>query len=468
MGCSMKHSRITLAAASPLAGREEDEQALSKDHSATALRTTGPVRHLDRGGPTESGGDDQAGGKPPRSVRLWIVALCFAALVIDGVDLQALALAAPAILHEWHLTPGQFAPALGATMIGMVIGNLAGGRLGDRFGRRPLLVFSVALFGIVTIATVVASSVWTLSALRLCCGIGFGAAIPNAMAVASEWSSVRARPRVIGLLAIGTPAGGMVAATFAAPLILHSGWRACFLASGALTLAVALAMAIKLAESPTVAPSVAALLPAEVAPVTAPGEASSGYFDRANLASNIAIATAFFANLFACYAMINWLPVIFTLAGATLSASIGASFTYNLLSIAGAFASALALSRLSSRAAGASFLVGSILAVVVLGFFLSAGQPDWRATAAVAASGLFMGSTQAVLYTLATHLYAPAVRATGIGAATAAGRVGGILAIFAGGATLTPGLGVTYFFATLAVSLTVAIAALVTVARGSA
>ena len=83
------------------------------------------------------------------------------------------------------LQRSDFTTALAIGPFGMMVGGLAGGLAGDRFGRRPTLIGCVVLFGALTLMMALVESVVALSLLRLLAGIGLGGAMPNAATLAA-------------------------------------------------------------------------------------------------------------------------------------------------------------------------------------------------------------------------------------------------------------------------------------------
>src|SRR5437879_3233193 len=136
------------------------------------------------------------------------VALAALAIIFDGLDNQLLGLATPAIIAEWKIGPRQLAPVLAFGLVGMTLGAALGGLIGDRFGRKFTLIGSVMSFGALTLAISTANDLWALGALRFLIGLGLGAALPNAAALASEFVPKRHRSFAVTLTIVCVPLGG--------------------------------------------------------------------------------------------------------------------------------------------------------------------------------------------------------------------------------------------------------------------
>jgi AAHS family 4-hydroxybenzoate transporter-like MFS transporter len=70
-----------------------------------------------------------------------LLAWCFLIVLLDGYDQIAIAFAAPAIAQVWHVQAGSFAQVFGAGLFGVLIGSLALGFAGDRFGRKRTIIY---------------------------------------------------------------------------------------------------------------------------------------------------------------------------------------------------------------------------------------------------------------------------------------------------------------------------------------
>jgi AAHS family 3-hydroxyphenylpropionic acid transporter len=116
--------------------------------------------------------------------------------------------AMPRLGPEFGLDAGAKGFLFSVNNIGMVLGAAVGGWLADRTGRRPVLMCAVALFGLFTFWVSIAKSYEALVAVRFLAGVGFGAALPNMMAIAAELSSPARRALTASLVFCGLPIGG--------------------------------------------------------------------------------------------------------------------------------------------------------------------------------------------------------------------------------------------------------------------
>lgn len=401
---------------------------------------------------------------PMRRFQILLVVTILVVLIIDGVDLQLLSLVAPLILEEWNLERSDFGLALSAALVGMSLGALIGGYLGDKVGRRLILLGSTLLFGVATIAAGMSDSVMIMTGFRLVSGLGFGAAAPNGIALASDWLPDRMRPQITSLLSIGTPAGGMVGAALVLGILPMAGWRAAFYACGALTLLFAVGVLFLTRESPfyhlargNSAGARSALgryLGLEVGASGPPPGASEAGGDPPDRQSFMAqalfrltagSAVGFFALTFVSLAFIAWTPIMLTSVGFDVDQSITATLFFNLSAVVAALIGGFLIARLGSRAVLAGTTTVLVIVLLALGVSLGSmeaapGPGEVRMTyVLVGASGGFAGMGMASIYTIMATGYPPACRAGGIGFGLMMGRIGGILASYSGGYLLEAG-----------------------------
>src|SRR5580698_5024076 len=143
-------------------------------------------------------------------LQLRVAALCTLVQVCDGYDLNAVAWAVPPLIREWHLPPSTFAMAFLWSSIGIMVGALSAGPIGDRFGRRPLLLASLTIFGIASLLSAIAGSREMLSLFRFFTGLGIGGGFAGAAALTGDYAPHRLRATMIMLTFTGAPAGGFL------------------------------------------------------------------------------------------------------------------------------------------------------------------------------------------------------------------------------------------------------------------
>lgn len=360
--------------------------------------------------------------------RSWLgFLLVLLSLVVEGFDLQAANMAAPNIVSTFGITRADIGPLLSASLFGVLLGAMFLAPLGDRFGRRTIIIGSCMAYGLISLVTAAATSILQLVALRFLIGIGIGAVLPNALALAGEMAPRRLLATATGLIGIGITFGGTIAGATAAILFRQGyGWREVFLAGGVLPLVIAALLWLGLPESP-------ALRRGEkrgggtVLTLLAPGEISK----------TLAIWLAFALVLMINYLLTGWIPLIINSQGYSESNSAWiATAGHGGGMIGGVFAS-LALARWRWPVVGV-FAVMAALSVTLL------ASTDWGATALTALivlQGVFIVGTQNALNGSAGATYPAETRALGLGWALGIGRVGSVVGPLAGSAALMLGFG---------------------------
>ena len=89
------------------------------------------------------------------TLQIGVVAICMLIQMCDGYDVGSIGWAVPSLTHVWNLPPPAFSTAFVWSSVGVMVGALAAGPIGDRFGRKPLLLASVAIFGLASLLSAV-------------------------------------------------------------------------------------------------------------------------------------------------------------------------------------------------------------------------------------------------------------------------------------------------------------------------
>ena len=173
-------------------------------------------------------------------LQLRVAALCTLVQICDGYDVNSVAWAVPSLIRDWHLPPSTFTMAFLWSSIGIMVGALSAGPIGDRFGRRPLLLASVTIFGIASLLSAIAGSLSMLSLLRFFTGIGIGGGFSGAAALTGDYTPHRLRATMIMATFTGAPLGGFLGGQIVALLLAELGWRMIFVLGGMFPLALLL------------------------------------------------------------------------------------------------------------------------------------------------------------------------------------------------------------------------------------
>ena len=135
-------------------------------------------------------------------------------MVIEGNDNQVVGFAAPLMTQDLHIDNASFGQVFGIGLFGYMLGALTLSAVGDRIGRRRLVIAGAVVFCVFTIATAYASTLFSILPIRFCAGIGLGCAIPNAIALMAEYAPKSTRATRIALMfvayTIGSALGGLL------------------------------------------------------------------------------------------------------------------------------------------------------------------------------------------------------------------------------------------------------------------
>ena len=159
----------------------------------------------------------------------WLIA---AGMFFDGYDLYVGGNVLGATLKSGFSTLAENARFISFTFVGMTLGSVLAGFLGDRFGRRFTYQFNLAVFGLASLAAGFAPSMTVLNALRFVMGLGLGAEIVVGYSTMSEFAPPATRGRWLSFMAFVVVAGFPVTSLLGTVIIPHLGWRPMFLIAG--------------------------------------------------------------------------------------------------------------------------------------------------------------------------------------------------------------------------------------------
>src|SRR5471032_1897003 len=159
----------------------------------------------------------------------WLVG---AGMFFDGYDLYVGSNVLPAVLQSGFSTPPLNADFISKTFLGMTIGALVTGFLGDRFGRRFTYQVNLLIFGLASFAAAFAQDMNQLIACRFVQGLCLGAEIVVGYSTLTEFVPPNTRGRWLSMMAFVTVAGFPVTALLGYLIIPAWGWRPMFVIAG--------------------------------------------------------------------------------------------------------------------------------------------------------------------------------------------------------------------------------------------
>ncbi|MBV2134681.1 3-(3-hydroxy-phenyl)propionate transporter MhpT [Pseudomonas sp. MAP12] len=372
-----------------------------------------------------------AAGASHDSRRTWLtIALCFAVAILEGIDFQAPGIAAKGMGIAFGLDKLQMGWVFSAGILGLLPGALVGGWLADRIGRKGVLIASVALFGIFSIATAHAWDLYSLMGARLLTGIGLGAALPNLIALCSEAAGARLRGTAVSLMYCGVPLGAALAAMIGI-VGFFDDWTVPFYVGGVLPLLVVPLLALWLPESAAFKARKSAANQEPQVPVV------DGLFRNGAALPTLLLWLAYFFTLMVVYMLISWLPSLLVGQGFSGVQASWVVFTLQIGATVGTLMLGVLMNTLRPLAIAALIYGGLLAALAALGIVESFVGMLFAGFAA----GVFATGGQGVLYALAPLFYRTEVRATGVGTAVAVGRLGAMSGPLVAGKMLALGTG---------------------------
>ena len=402
---------------------------------------------------TESALENQKIG----GLQLRVAALCTLVQICDGYDLNSVAWAVPSLIRQWHLPPSAFTIAFLWSSIGIMTGALSAGPIGDRFGRRPLLLVSLTIFGIASVFSAFAGSLGALTVARFFTGLGIGGGFSGAAALTGDYTPHRLRATMIMATFTGAPAGGFLGGQIVALLLPHFGWPVIFILGGGFPLVLVLALALWLPESPrflaarqTLSPRQAALLQRlEIVP--APGETVdvargnpiAMLFGPGYALQTVLLWIVYFCSLLNLFLFAYWMPTVLNMIGMTPAQAVFASSLRDGGAIFVALYLGLAIDRIGpERTLALHYALGAVfiaaIALVALPYVLLC--------LVSALAGMTIIGSQTGLNGTCGKLYPARMRTSGLGWALGIGRLGAVVAPVLGGYLLSLGLAPTRIF----------------------
>lgn len=381
---------------------------------------------------------DEAKFKP---FHLKIVLWCVFVVIFDGYDLAINGVALPLLMQEWNMTAVQAGMLASTALAGMMFGAMLFGMLADKIGRKNVILICVTLFSGFTFWGGFASGPTEFGILRFIAGLGIGGVLPNLVALTSEYAPQKMRSTLVTTMFSGYAVGGIMAALLGAWFTPSFGWEIMFYIAGIpllmlpilyLYLPESLTFLVKKQQNEKASKIVQQISPEQnvtastqfvLNEVHAPDASIAALFKQGRSMSTLLFWCCFFMCLLMVYALGSWLPKLMMAAGYSLGNSLMFRMAMNIGAVVGTIGGGILADRFHLKPVIIGmFLLGAV-SLVGLGF----NSPQAVIYLLVAAAGASAIGSSILLYSFVAQYYPLAIRSTGIGCASAVGRVGAIV-----------------------------------------
>ena len=343
----------------------------------------------------------------------------FVALMVDGMDLQMLALALPSITKDLQLSPVRAGALSTYTLIGMGLGGVLAGWLADRIGRVRVVWWAVLIFSAFTGLIAWCQTYWQIALMRFLSGFGIGSLYSIGTLLAAEYVPTRVRTTVLGTLQAGWSVGYVIAALLSAYVLPQFGWRplfACAIVPGLLTLVL-----LWTAPDP---PSWKAAAPGRATSGAASRSLSVIWTDPSIRRTFLLWSVASIALQFGYYGANTWLPSYLVKDLGVNVQSMGwyVAGTYTM-SVIGKVVTGYLADRAGRRAI---WIAAGVVTAAYLPVLIYAATPA-NVAVLLLAFGFLYGAPYAINSTYLSESFPAGIRATAVATSYNIGRVGSTL-----------------------------------------
>ena len=403
-----------------------------------------------------------------RRTVIWVVSLATVGLVFDGYDLVVYGTVVSTFLRDpSHL--GTVTPALAGTLgsyalMGVLVGALVAGSVGDILGRRKVMLIAYAWFAIGMGLTALTTSASMFGLMRFLTGLGVGALVATTGALVAEYAPPGKKNLCNAITYSGVPLGSLMAAFLAILLLDAIGWRGMFWI-GALPLVTLLPLAVlkmpesvawlasrgRMDEARALSAKTGIPVPEDEAPGTSAGgpvdrPGYAGLFSRYYLLATVVLGLMSATTLMLVYSLNTWLPELMLRAGFNAKGSLSFLLVLN----GGAVLGALVGSRIADRFGPKPVVAGAFVIGALAIALLTLDLPLGVLLPVVAVVGLGTSGTQVLIYGFVANFYRTSVRGAGVAWCAGFGRLGGIGGPLLGGFLIASGLALDSIFYVLA------------------
>lgn len=396
-----------------------------------------------------------------------VIICCFLVVMMDGFDTAAIGFIAPAIRDHWQLTAGDLAPLFGAGLLGLTAGALLCGPLSDRLGRKRVIEWCVALFGLFSLLSAFSPNLEVLIILRFLTGLGLGGAMPNTITMTSEYLPARRRGALVTLMFCGFTLGSALGGIVSAQLVAVIGWHGILVLGGVLPIVLFFALLAVLPESPRwlvrrqrpqveIRCTVSAMTgerydDAEFwldEPAATQKGSISQLFAGRQLTITLMLWVVFFMSLLIIYLLSSWMPTLLNHRGIDLQHASWVTAAFQVGGTLGALMLGVLMDKFNPFwVLAVSYALGAVC-IVMIGL---SENGLWMMALAIFGTGIGISGSQVGLNALTATLYPTQSRATGVSWSNAVGRCGAIVGSVSGGVMMAMNFSFDTLFFVIAV-----------------
>ncbi|EFJ41242.1 hypothetical protein VOLCADRAFT_68484, partial [Volvox carteri f. nagariensis] len=408
----------------------------------------------------------------------WMVlSVCGLANAADAVEILSVGLLGTAAEQELQLTAHRTGALNACIFVGMFLGGLGWGFIGDVIGRKHSLLVALAVNAVFGALSAASTSLWQLMVLRLVAGLGVGGSMPVVFSLMSEFCPPSSRGKFMAMLASFWMVGSLYSASMGWLLIPLAGWRVFVLAASVPATACCLLMAALVPESPRYLTIMGRAREAEQVGL------EDGNLQAANISEEVAnyrifikmdknsllkhsrkqlntateraagvlsallspplrsytvpLAVAWIGLCGGWYCTVLWVPRYFKERGAEETSVYAETFAVSLANLPGNLASIWLVDRLGRRLTACVCMAGACVCALL--FAAAPAQGVWPLLAACVFNGVSVGGWNS-LDMISAELYPTSLRSSGFGLLNAVGRVSSFVTTYAAGALLEAAL----------------------------
>ncbi|MGZ4399627.1 MAG: MFS transporter [Gaiellaceae bacterium] len=181
--------------------------------------------------------------------RWWAVGALALSVLVVGLDATVLSLALPTLSTALHASTSELQWFLDAYTLVLAAALLPAGLLGDRLGRKRLLLAALAVFGVASAACAYAPSPSFLIGGRVLLGLGAAFLIPLSMSVLPVLFSAEERSKAVAVLIASTVVGYPIGPLLGGWLLTRFWWGSVFLINVPVSVLTLVAVALLIPES---------------------------------------------------------------------------------------------------------------------------------------------------------------------------------------------------------------------------